>query len=219
MTPKLAAFRNDLNSKDENITCEQWFTSLAYRLMNDLCLMVGNSRYRITECELYYHGDGHKDVYIHGEDPQLEMGHLYLNKAGGLDITFGNKEKKIHGGILIRGIRNLETKKYINKITHITNEIFLALGNIVEGKRCICLLEAAPEDYKPEQPIQSTRVGLKRKDQDKDNYFEKPYRYIVELTPEHKFAEKENVLRKLLTEKKISSDEVRNALSYSLKKV
>ena len=171
MTEKLNSFWNELNRTGKCLNEEEWFRSIAYRLMNNVCLNIGKNSYRITECEFYYSDIDHTDPYVHGETQQMTIGHLYLNKAGGLDITFGQEAFPAFGGILIRGIRNLETNQYINKISEIVSELFIALGNIVSEKGCIYLDEMKEGKIKIEKPVQSTRVGLKRKEEDKRQLF------------------------------------------------
>lgn len=213
----LSSFWNELNGKGEFSTQEEWFNSLANHLMNHLSLVVGKNRYRITECEFYYSDIDHKDPYVHCGDEQMTVGKLYLNKAGGLDITFGNPAFPAWGGILIRGIRNLKTNQYVNKITEIVAEVFAALDNIVLEKNGIYLAELEPEEINVEQPIQTTRVRLSKKKQDDENFRDKPYRYIVELIPAHKFGDKEKVVKQLLAENKILSKQVKNILGNYLK--
>jgi hypothetical protein len=215
MSNKLNSFWKELNREGKYPNEKEWFSAIAYRLMNDLSLNVGKNCYRITECEFYYLDmDNHEDPYVHGEQQQMTTGQLYYNRAGGLDITFGNESYPAFGGILIRGIRNLETNEYINQITKIVSEVFMALGNIIEGKGCICLSELEEGKIKTEKPIQSTRVGLREREDDNENYLDQPYRFIVELVPEHRFKEKEKVVKALLAENKISREEAKAILSY-----
>lgn len=210
-------FWNELTMNKIFDTPEEWFKSLANRLMNDLCLMVGKNTYRVTECEFYYKDAVHSDPYIHQAPLQQTTGKIYLNKAGGLDITFGNLDLHAWGGILIRGIRNLETNNCVNQITKIVEEIFSALGNIILEKNCVHLAEMPAGAVTVEQPIQSTRVRLTRKEHDNDNFYDKPYRFIVELNPAHQFHDKERVVKQLLLENKIRADDVAKILGYNLK--
>lgn len=214
MSNKLNSFWKELNQCSKHGNEKEWFYAIAYRLMNDLCLNIGKNHYRITECEFYYSDIDHPDPYIHGEPQQMTTGQLYYNKAGGLDITFGHETYLAWGGILIRGIRNLETNEYINQITKIVSELFVALGKIVEEKGCIYLSEIEEGKFKIEKPIESTRVGLKKKEDDTEKYFEKLCRFIVELVPEHKFKEKEMVVKNLLAGELDFQEKAKEILSY-----
>jgi translation initiation factor 2 beta subunit (eIF-2beta)/eIF-5 len=55
---------------------------------------------------------------------------------------------------------------------------------------------------------------LREREDDKKNYLDKPYRFIVELLPEHRFKEKEKVVKNLLAENKISREGAKTILSY-----
>jgi hypothetical protein len=154
---------------------------------------------------------------VHGEKKQLTAGELYLNKAGGLDITFGDPDIPIFAGILIRGIRNLKTDEYISKIQKIVSEAFAGLGNIITGENGIYLRELTSGQVNIEQPFQTTRIGLTKSEADHNGYVLKPYRYIVEINPNHKFKGKEKVVKQLLHENKISPAEARNILGYDKK--
>jgi hypothetical protein len=208
---------------------EKWFDEIANQLMNYHCLKVGGSEYRITECEFYYRemGGEHNDIYVHTEKPQLTIGQLYLNKAGGFDLTFGkdfnDETKNIYGGILIRGIRNLKTNERFNNITKIVTDFFDKIGNIINETRCISIKKVNHEYLQTcENPnlklIKVNRHNLKYNIIDADsNYFNKPYRYIVELVSEHKFLGKENVVKRLVQENQIKPKDVFGILGNNLK--
>ncbi|CAN5685197.1 hypothetical protein BH10BAC3_BH10BAC3_38750 [soil metagenome] len=210
-------FLNDINGKVTFNSLEERFMSLTNRLMNYLYLSIGKNSYRITECEIYYQDIDHADTYVHCGQEQLTAGKLFLNDAGGLDITFGNADIPIFAGILIRGIRNLETNEYINQIQKIVSEVFNALGSIITGENGIYLREILPGQMEIEQVVQTVRVGLTKKEEDVEGYLEKPYRYIVELNPSHKFKGKEKVVKQLLSEGRISKEDAKNILGYNVK--
>ena len=218
MSNKLEQFAALLADKGEN-SFEEWFYKIAETLMNHLCLEIGKTRYRITECEIYYHDkELHPDRYIHFGGEQLTLGNLYLNKAGGLDLTFGNLEKNIHGGILIRGINKIGTDVYINQITKITEEIFRSLGNIINGENGIRLRELFANEIILEErfrkPLKLERVRLSEKIDD-INFLGKEYRYLVEpLQLNHDYAGKSKILRNLFWEKEITEEEIFIRLKY-----
>jgi hypothetical protein len=87
---------------------EKWFDEIAKQLMNHYSICVGNNHYRIVECEIYYNNNkDHIDPFIHRHEKQLQNGTIYFHGFG-IDLTFGDAEKNIHGGILIRSVRNIE---------------------------------------------------------------------------------------------------------------
>lgn len=215
-SPQLTRFLKEINEKETFKSPEEFFASLTDNLMNHLYLAIGESAYRITECEIYYKHSDHQDPYVHCGEQQLTSGQLYLNKAGGLDITIGNSEDETWGGILIRGIRNLKTGEYTNKITEIVAEVFRALGSIINNDSRIFLAESQPGQMKFERPIRSSRVGLIRKENDQENFIDRPYRYLVELVPSHKFKDKEKVVKQLLSQSKITMEQAKGILGYTI---
>lgn len=216
-------------SKKKYAEIEKWFDEIANQLMNYHCLKVGDSEYRITECEFYYRemGGEHNDIYVHTEKPQLTLGQLYLNKAGGFDLTFGkdfnDETKNVYGGILIRGIRNLKTNERFNNITKIVVEFFDKIGNIIDEKRAICINKINEELLQTSKGSDSKIIKVNRhklsyKSEDIDSiYFNKPYRYIVELVGNHKFLGKENVVRYLVETNQIEPNDIVNILGNNLK--
>ncbi len=214
---KLAYFSELLTDK-KDFSYDDWFYKIAETLMNHLCLEVGKTRYRITECEIYYNdGKNHIDPYIHGEEEQLTLGNLYFNRAGGLDITFGNSniEPKIKGGILLRGLNKIATTEYINQITKITSEVFRGLGNIIKEEKSIALKEFPIQNKIVEKPTITTRVGLEKKENDKEGYISKNYRFIIDsLNPENEYALKSKILRKLFWDGKITEAEILKNINY-----
>jgi hypothetical protein len=79
---------------------------MAVILLQQLVLRVGTRRYRLADIEFYLHSQTHADPFIHGDDEQRQCGRWYYNRAGGLDLTFGNGTNA--GGILLRGLVLLE---------------------------------------------------------------------------------------------------------------
>ena len=177
------------------------FSTLTFYLMNFISLSVAGKRYRMTELEVYYYSpkENHCDPYAHKKPEQLSCGKWYSHGAG-LDITFGNEDNNIYGGILIRGIRemDIDTPKYTSGPLRALKEIFFNIKNIFVGDKGLCLQKLNREEILNEPPIQTTRIGLKEKKEDTGNFFYNAnYRYIVELNPEHKFPKKEEVVLQL----------------------
>ena len=185
----LSEFWYELNDGFQFKTLEDKFDSLAYYLMNYLYLAVSDQLYRITELEIYYHDkENHPDPYVHCSEEQLSAGNWYFNGMG-LDITFGNKEKEIYGGILIRGIMKFgEKPKYINGPSNVLKEIFSNIGNILSERSQIYIGEIEKEvaESIEMEPIKSVRIGLTKKNDDTENYAEKNYRYLVDINLQHK---------------------------------
>jgi hypothetical protein len=215
----LAEFWRVINGGFEFKTLEEKFSTLAHYLMNNLCLVVADQSYRIIELEIYYHDSKkHPDPYVHCDKKQLVAGKWYFNGAG-LDITFGDYEKKIYGGILIRGIRKLgENPYYISGPSNVLKEIFSNIGDIFSCKGSIYLRELNQDIIQAieTEPIQAVRIGLKKKEEDVENYAEKKYRYLVELNLQHKFKDKEKVVRQLLADNKITKEKAKEIMGYNI---
>jgi len=215
----LFEFWYDLNGGFEFKTLDDKFSALTHYLMNYLCLVVADQPYRITELEVYYHDkDNHPDPYVYCSSEQLFAGNWYFNGAG-LDITFGDYEKKIYGGLLIRGIMKFgENPRYISGPSNVLKEIFSHIGNIVTGEGSICLRELNKEVIQAieTEPIQAVRIGLTKKKEDTENYAEKKYRYLVELNLQHKFKDKEKVVRQLLADNTISKEQAKEIMGYNI---
>ena len=214
---QLLEFWSDINGGFQFKTLDDRFGAHTHYMMNYLCLVVGEHPYRITECEVYYHdSENHPDPYVHKRNQQLFAGNWYFNDMG-IDLTFGNYDKKIYASILIRGIRSLQTNQYISGTSNVLREIFDKFGNIMGGDKGLCLREINSGVIKEEEPTLSTRIGLTKKPEDTQDFIGKPYRYIVELNVAHKFKDKEKIVKQLLSENKISNEEAKNIMGYNVK--
>jgi hypothetical protein len=145
---------------------------MAAILLQYLVLRVGDRRYRIADIEFYLHSRRHEDTYIHGDVEQLQCGRWYYNRAGGVDLTFGNGTDA--GGILVRGLMRLD-----------------AVGGIIYGPQRVLreLLAAQAPVWKPtggwwlavEEPQlgpiwKTARVNLKKME---SPYRALPYRFLA----------------------------------------
>lgn len=92
-------------------TAVKWFPELADQLLNRCRLVVAGTAHRLTEVEVYYHGEGHREPFSHREPIQRQSGPWYFHRSHGsyrsgsfkgLDLSFG--DDTAFGGILIRGL-------------------------------------------------------------------------------------------------------------------
>ena len=106
--------------KVENIEkIQNIFYKYANKLMNNYYLKIGDLEIELCEIEFYYYDEDkkHADCYVHLSELQQEIGKLYVHNNSnvynrvGIDLTFGNG--KYYGGILIRGIKDKKTNKFI----------------------------------------------------------------------------------------------------------
>jgi 3-methyladenine DNA glycosylase Mpg len=192
---------------------EKWFDEITNELMNHNALCIGNNQYRIVECEIYYNNktEKHSDPFIHGKPEQLKSGTIYFHGFG-VDLTFGDAEKNIHGGILIRSVRNVEGEnQYTNGPYRFVEELFCALGEIINEEKIVCIKEFNYPTV--EHPKKCERYNLSKKIEN-DTYRNKPYRYIIEINKENEFEYRSKIITQLYKEGKLSAELVKNILNY-----
>jgi hypothetical protein len=194
---------------------EGMFLELTSILMNECELSVGEVKYRIVECEVYYHEPNkHSDPYAHQVIEQLKVGNWYFNGFG-LDLTFGNEKNKIYGGILLRAIKRLKDSKCYNGPSLLLKEIFSKLGSIDSKETCIYISEKT-SDYEENSTWIATdkRIGLTIKKEDIGNkYLNKEYRFIADLIENKNLKNKTKAIESLI-DNKLSKKEFEEIFGY-----
>eukprot|EP01080_Neovahlkampfia_damariscottae_P009453 gene9453-1659_t len=170
-------------------------------LLNQTVLTISDTQFRFTELEFYYTNETHFDPFTHKSDLQQQSGKWYFHtmpngsfKGGsfkGLDITIGNKDA--YGGILIRGIQNLETKRIIDgpslcvdTILSLNNsEKVDTLAKILKDKHELSVINEESHlnikestNLSPLKVHKSARVGLTLKQKD---HKEKRLEYLLKF--------------------------------------
>ena len=143
---------SDLVTKQyEKDKVSKMFDEAACTLLRQSVIVTPKNNFNLREIEFYLYDEVlHPDSYAHKNKRQLEFGEWYFHRfkdiepflksnRNGVDITFGNKEKGIYGGILIRKIENAETKELIVGINKVARELIYSIGrenvnNIALGK-------------------------------------------------------------------------------------
>lgn len=179
------------------------FRRIASSLMNDNVMLVGENYYRFTSLEFYYfEKDSHADVYSHQHKNQTTSGQWYFHGSG-LDITFGNKDA--FGGILIRGIKNLKEKTYINGPILCVQELFNNLGAVNNDEKLSFYIAEIPWDrmgslIEEQKVYYSRRVGLNPKIDQSENakFYNGLYRFFI--NPKQTQKDKGNIVADLLTQ-------------------
>lgn len=193
---KLLTF-DPLSLNEEEI--ENEFDKISDTLLNKYILYINNIPHQLIEIEFYLNSENHPDVFTHGNELQKQLGGLwYFHKSGnsyksgnykGLDITMATEGS--YGGILIRGIINLETGVVIDGPS-LTVDHILKLCNAksvpefvedfdlhVHLKSKLFLAPAPkPSDY---TVYKCGRVGLTLKviSEERIKYIGKFYRYLT----------------------------------------
>ena len=194
--------------QDTKSNFESEFLKFAKDFMNNYCLFVNNKQYRFTEIEIYYHHpEHHPDPYVHKNDKQATTGKWYFNGFG-LDITFGNKDKNIFGGILIREIKDTSTEEYTNGPYNILKEIFSTFTSVSDSNS----FHIEKCENINDKVITAKRIGLKGTSEYKNCF----YRFISDLTPEHKFKPREKPLKKAVKDKILTKEEAIEILGYKI---
>jgi hypothetical protein len=181
------------------------FDQLANILLNKTLFVANAKKFRLSEIEFYYCGEGHSDTYTHCSDEQQMNGKFYFHKyktgtykSGtykGLDITL-SPDKLAYFGILIRSIQDQETGKITEGPCKSVNMLLEQFGHtevkdFVRDK--ILPLNIYDEQYQfhiidtnqlPAQIIyKGPRIGLSDK---YPQFKELPYRYAINLDQIHK---------------------------------
>jgi len=191
MTQKL----KELISQDNVSQYEQWFGAIANELLNKTFLKIKNNVYEIIEAEFYVNEPKHPDLFSHSTEDQKQNAMFCFHKHGpsykegsytGLDIAIGNESR--YGGILIRGIRELSSKKIIDGPSNVVSEILKEFGEAkvrdlakkldfsIDGND----LKLVATNSREKELFRSPRVGLtlKRAAKEKINFLLKEYRFI-----------------------------------------
>ncbi len=181
----------NLNIESEDIDTE--FRRIATDLMNNWILCVENSFYRITEIEFYYKSESHDDKYTHGHETQKLYGRWYFHGSG-IDLTFGTPNS--YGGILIRAIYEIKTKKYIYGPLNTVAELFRNLPDIYHSSFSFGLIEDFDKLIAFEKPISAPRIGLNS--QVDSIMYNKFYRFLI--MPKQKHADKTRIVEAMKTQ-------------------
>jgi len=201
------------NENYSSYTYNEIFDNIADTLLNKSILCINRTNYRICEIEFYLLCDDHNDVYVHGDEHQTSICKWYFHRHNsgtykngtfkGLDLTFGfSKRNNYYGGILIRSIQNLKSKKITegpcNVVTHVLK--LCNVKNILEfinkehklqenteiplsANKDNSLLKIIPSNKRMTNNniFTAPRVGLgfDNSDDNKLIYIMKNYRYII----------------------------------------
>lgn len=178
-------------------------TEVASFLLNSCILVVGKTRCRLVELELYYHSKQHPDPFVHQDILQKEFGKWYLHRKGGtlkngtfkgIDFTFGTPNT--YAAFLIRSIENSSGELIDGSclcVEFIMNSIGVEtvsdLRDLVEGPGIVSVenpfrFECLPEQNVPVSVYDSPGVGLTLKGKTSDSNAKKflvsKYRFMTE---------------------------------------
>jgi len=200
-----------IQKQSENADLHSEFKRIAEILFEQFVLVInGSLRFTLVEIEFYLLSLWHQDYFIYGYPEQKEFGE-WIKHPAGMDLTFGNNDKGVYAGILLRSIREADgDKQFINGSINVRD----ALSN-KNSKVTTEELRSTVGLYKNERPSSKTifvskRIGLTDKSfnehykqiLDKDLIFndqvnpnpdifkKRYYRFITDVCPKNKFKEK-----------------------------
>jgi hypothetical protein len=99
------------------------FSRIARFLLCDCLLSISDQLFRLLEIEFYLVSPSHQDPFCHAHEDQQSVAKWYFHRAGsgadsgyrggtrkGLDLTFGQADGSTKGGILLRGMCQVNEK-------------------------------------------------------------------------------------------------------------
>lgn len=186
------------------------FRKIAESLMRGHALQLNDEIFEFTDIEFYYQSEIHKDINTHAKPGQTTCGELFFNGYG-VDITFGDSAKGIYGGILLRGLRNTRTGAFTCKPMAVLEQVMRSIGSVFTVDKKIGIIAFRGNE---EEVVASRRLRLSKEDETN----ERPYRFLTYLIAEHKFDNKEAVVKEW--SKSIPTDseaKAHRALGYNVR--
>ncbi|PWJ44870.1 DNA-3-methyladenine glycosylase [Sediminitomix flava] len=192
---------------DKGESVQQFFEQIAEKLLNQILLSTPNHLFRMKEIEFYLHSAEHPDAATHCFKQQLAFRKWYFHRTQkgtgfrggnykGLDICFGDTDKEIYFGILIRAIEEVGQggneltytygpSKTVDRLLESTESSIPNLdGGDISTNDTLSLIS---HDLKPLQIFACPRKGLpKSTPQEYQNSY---YRFFIDPKKQH--AEKE----------------------------
>lgn len=217
LSNKIIGKREELQPIFDRIASELFF--------NTIISTSHGKKYYFREIEFYFRSKYHNDPYVHCSEVskcqrQGDFGEWHFHrfdksadsflnsKRNGVDISFGNKNEIIYGGILIREVEKIDSKEeIINGINNVVLELLnikrddIKIGqynsnnlknNLVDlatkgGKQVFDLNQPIHLDIynrgKTPNLFKKRRVQLSEKRNEKrdpENYFDAPYNYFID---------------------------------------
>ena len=181
---------------------QTWFDRLAAYMLYGCRLLVNGRPHRLIEVEVYYHGPGHADPFVHCHPLQREPGRWYFHRTKGayrggsfkgVDLTFG--DGTAYGGMLLRGLETPDgaivdgPSLLVDTLLATTGVATIAEFDRAMAGRCVwdvdrlLCLQSLPATQQP-VILQTARVGLTlqqaKPGDEHERYLLKRYRYLSE---------------------------------------
>lgn len=190
------------------------FYRMADTLFNEFAVFVENGDiFFLVDIEFYLLSSWHQDFYTYGHPEQLGFGQWFKH-ASGMDFVFGDSEKSVYAGILIRGIQKVyDRAAFINGPINVrdalsqkdhtvtsrdlndkiklkkrgikeTRQVFIS-GRV--GLTCRSIYEHHKRMLKSENGFDKT-ISLKH-----ESFITRRYRFLTEICSKNQFKEKARV--------------------------
>ncbi|NOQ27607.1 MAG: hypothetical protein GQ564_19770 [Bacteroidales bacterium] len=181
---------------------------IAKELILNRLIIVNKSKFSLIDIELYYWHNFHKDDYAKGIKHTRPFGDFELHRYG-IDISLGNAKNNDFGGILIRGLYDIDKKEVLSK-SKVVKSLF---NQLVQGNNHF---ELVKEKTPWKSTFNSKRLNLGQSDNpNKSEYFNMPYKYLAK-DPKlfETYPDKEIILR----DSNLNESEIKSLLGYNLSK-
>ncbi|HLF35515.1 MAG TPA: hypothetical protein VI583_14820 [Cyclobacteriaceae bacterium] len=194
------------------------FDRIAGDIFTYLTFVAGENEFHFTEIEFYhYHPEFHPDPFVHRHPQQQKFLNWYFHGSG-LDVCIRNEsETGTYSSFLIRGIKGLKDGGFTNGPINVVTRIFEAFGNSADKNSWLFIVENTQPCRIINGPFSSERIGLSGSGDTSGEFLFKKYRFIIDVVPDHKFENKEKLIKELLNEGKIKLQEVKAMLGYNFK--
>jgi len=133
------------------------FEAIAKTLFNEYLVKTKDSTYRLTEIEFYWNSDTHKDECTYNRKYVSPNTGEWFFHYSGVDIALKNEETNGYGGILIRGIYDINTQKLFKGPMVCAMKLFSGINAFEES---ICTRIVATSQIVKSEIEKGRRVGL-----------------------------------------------------------
>jgi hypothetical protein len=181
---------------------------IAKELILNRLIVVNKSKFSLIDIEIYYWHNFHKDDYAKGIKHTRPFGDFELHRYG-IDISLGNAKNNDFGGILIRGLYDIDKKEVLSK-SKVVRSIF---NKLVQGSNHF---ELVKEKTPWKSTFNSKRLNLGQSDNpNKSEYINMPYKFLAkDPILFETYPDKEIILR----ESNLNESETKSLLGYNLSK-
>ncbi len=181
--------------------------NFAKDLILNKVIIINDSKFSIIDIEIYYWHKNHPDEYAKGVEHTRPFGEFEMHRYG-VDISLGNNENVEFGGVLIRGLYDLNEHRLIKK-PDVVRSIF---NKLVLGSNSF---ELITEKTPWIEIFRSKRLNLGVPDEAKSIFFDAPYKFMTKDASIFKnYPDKEEIIKT----SNLLDSEVKDFLGYNLKR-